>query len=308
MNTAIVLPLALVLGLLVATVAALRSRRAALVVGINEDTDLVRMARRARLWRLGALALAALACIAVPVLGLGGGDTASAVAPAFAGTLIVAVICLGEATFRRPMTPTRSAALQPRSVRGLTPRGWLLLATGALAALAATLTVGWMTGSPDDLGKAGRALTVVCDGVTHSRTPWPGSHYGAPIALATAVSVALAVATCTVIARRPSPAAESAELDTGLRRWSIAAVLQALTLGACLTLVPVLLIMTMGARSADCAPGGYGLLATISLIGAGLAAVVGTLALIGLCTGPGVRVDDVPPPQRGDTAPVGVPL
>ncbi|MDN5718483.1 MAG: hypothetical protein L0G89_14745, partial [Janibacter sp.] len=122
------------------------------------------------------------------------------------------------------------------------------------------------------------------------------------------VSVALAVATCVVIVRRPSPAAESATLDTGLRRWSIAAVLQSLTLGACLTLVPVLLIMAMGARSADCAPGGYGLLATVSLIGAGVAAVLGIVALAGLCSGPGVRVDDVPPPQRGDTAPVGVPL
>ncbi|QBF47197.1 hypothetical protein [Janibacter limosus] len=308
MSLVLLLPFVLLVGLLIAVVASLITSRRASVVGINEHVDLVRLARRARFWRLAALAVAVLVCFAVPVLGLTGGDTASAIAPAFAGTLVVAVICLGEATFRRPMTLTRSAALQPRSVRGLVPRGWLLLATGALAALTAALTVGWITGSPDDLGRAGRALTVVCGDVTHTRSPWPGSHYGTPIALATAVSVALAVATCVVIARRPSPAAESAALDTGLRRWSLAAVLQSLTLGACLTLVPVLLIMAMGARSADCAPGEYGLLATVSLIGAGVAAVLGTAALVGLCSGPGVRVDDVPPPQRGDTAPVGVPL
>lgn len=308
MSTVLVLLPVLLIGLLVALVAAPLTDRRTSTVGINEQVDLVRYARRARTWRLAALTVAVVACIAVPVLGLGGGDTAPAIVPAIAGAVLVAGICLGEATFRRPMTLTRSAALQPRSVRGLLPRGWLLLTTGALATLAATLTVGWMTGSPDDLGRAGRALRYVCGAETHTRTPWPGSHYAIPIAVATAVSVALAVVTCVVIARRPSPAAESAELDTSLRRWSLAAVLQSLTLAACVTLVPVLLIMAMGARSADCAPGGYGLLAVVSLIGAGLAAVVGTIALIGLCTGPGVCVDDVPPPQRGDEAPVGVPL
>ncbi|KRE36065.1 hypothetical protein ASG73_15540 [Janibacter sp. Soil728] len=308
MSMVLLLPFVLILAMLVTVVATLLTGHRTSVVGINEHVDLVRLARRARIWLLAALAVAVLVCLAVPLLGLGGGDTASAIAPAFAGTLVVAVICLGEATFRRPMTLTRSAALHPRRLGDLVPRGWLMTTAAALAGLAATLGIGTLYGSPDDLGRAGRALTVVCDGVTHTRTPWPGSYYGAPIALATAVSVALAVATCVVIARRPSPAAESAALDTGLRRWSIAAVLQSLTLGACLTLVPVLLIMAMGARSADCAPGGYGLLATVSLIGAGMAAVLGTVALAGLCTGPGVRVDDVPPPQRGDTAPVGVPL
>lgn len=308
MAIALVLPFALLIGLVAALVVAAVARRHALTVGADEHVHLVAYARRARAWRLAALALAVLACVAVPVLGLGGSDTAPAVVPAVAGILVVALIGLGEASFRRPMTITRSADLRPRRLGDLVPRGWLVTATGALLALAGVLVVGTLYGSADDLGRAGRAITVVCDGVTSTRTPWPGSHYALPIALATAVSVLVAVVTCVVIARRPSPAAESTALDTGLRRWSIAGVLQALTLVACVTLTPVLVLMAIGARGSDCAPGGYGLIADLSSVGAALAAAVGIVAFAGLCQGPGVRVDDLPPPRRGETTPVGVPL
>ena len=272
MAGALVLPFALVLGLVAAVLVAVLARRHALVVGAD------------------------------------GTDTAPAVVPAVGGILVVVLIGLGEASFRRPMTITRSADLRPRRLGALVPRGWLVTATAALLALAGVLVVGTLYGSPDDLGRAGRAISVVCDGVTSTRTPWPGSHYAVPIALATAVSVLVAAATCVVVARRPSPAAESAELDAGLRRWSIAGVLQSLTLVACVTLTPVLVLMAIGARASDCAPGGYGLLAELSLVGAAAATVVGVVAFAGLCAGPGVRVDDVPPPQRGEATPVGVPL
>ena len=292
------------LGLFVGAVISYRRTR---VVGINEHVGLVRLARRARLWRLGALGFAVLMCVAVPVLGIAAADTTPGMVPALAGTLVVAVICVSEATFRRPMTTTRSAALRPRSLGDFVPRGWLGLATTTLIALAAVLTAGWVMAGPDDLGRAGTAFTAVCGDVTHTITPWPGSHYALPIATATAVSVALAVVTCLVIARRPSPAAESAELDSELRRWSIGAVLQSLTLVACLTLIPLLLLMARGARIAECADGDTGTLAILAIIGAGLAAVLAFVAFIALCTGPSVRVNDIPPPSRGDAAPVGVP-
>ena len=308
MSTVLVLPFALVLGLVVAAIVITVGRRRSIAVGVNEHVHLVAYARRARAWRVVALALAVLACIAIPVLGLGGTDTAPAIAPALAGILVVAIFGLGEATFRRPMTLTRSADLRPRRLGDLVPWGWLMTAAGSLLALAAALVVGTLLGSADDLGRAGRAISVVCDGATHTRTPWPGSHYAAPIALATTVSVLVAVATCLVVARRPSPAAESTALDTGLRRWSMAGVLQALTLVACVTLVPVLLLMALGAGASDCAPEGYGVLAGVAFVGAGAATALGVVAFAGLCTGPGVRVDDMPPPQRGEATPVGVPL
>ncbi|MBA4085976.1 MAG: hypothetical protein C0493_13805 [Kytococcus sp.] len=308
MAGALVLPFALVLGLVAAALVAVLARRHALVVGVDEHVHLVAYARRARAWRLVALALAVVACVAVPVLGLGGTDTAPAVVPAVAGILVVVLIGLGEASFRRPMTVTRSADLRPRRLGDLVPRGCLVTASGALLALTGALVVGTLYGSADDLGRAGRAISVVCDGVTHTRTPWPGSHYALPIALATAVSVLVAAATCVVVARRPSPAAESVGLDAELRRWSIAGVLQSLTLVACVTLTPVLVLMAIGARASDCAPGGYGLLAELSLVGSVAATAVGVVAFAGLCSGPGVRVDDVPPPQRGEATPVGVPL
>lgn len=308
MAGALVLPFALVLGLVAAVLVAVLARRHALVVGVDEHVHLVAYARRARAWRLAALALAVVACVAIPMLGLGGTDTAPAVVPAVAGILVVVLIGLGEASFRRPMTVTRSADLRPRRLGDLVPRGWLITASGALLALTGALVVGTLYGSADDLGRAGRAISVVCDGVTHTRTPWPGSHYALPIALATAVSVLVAAATCVVVARRPSPAAESVGLDAELRRWSIAGVLQSLTLVACVTLTPVLVLMAIGARASDCAPGGYGLLAELSLVGSVAATAVGVVAFAGLCSGPGVRVDDVPPPQRGEATPVGVPL
>ena len=308
MAGALVLPFALVLGLVAAVLVAVLARRHALVVGVDEHVHLVAYARRARAWRLAALALAVVACVAIPMLGLGGTDTVPAVVPAVAGILVVVLIGLGEASFRRPMTVTRSADLRPRRLGDLVPRGWLITASGALLALTGALVVGTLYGSADDLGRAGRAISVVCDGVTHTRTPWPGSHYALPIALATAVSVLVAAATCVVVARRPSPAAESVGLDAELRRWSIAGVLQSLTLVACVTLTPVLVLMAIGARASDCAPGGYGLLAELSLVGSVAATAVGVVAFAGLCSGPGVRVDDVPPPQRGEATPVGVPL
>lgn len=307
MGIALALPFALVLGLVVAVAVALAGRRRALTVGVNEHVHLVAYARRARRWRAVAVVLATATCLAIPVLGLAGGDQAPAIAPALAGVLVIVIIGVGEATFRRPMTLTRSADLRPRELGDLVPTGWLVTAIGALLVLAATLLVGVVNGSPDDLGRAGRAITVVCDGVTRSHTPWPGSHYAVPITLATCVSALLALAACAAIARRPSPAAESAELDAGLRRWSIAGVLQALTLVACVTLVPVLVLIAMGSSASACAPGLYRLQAACAVAGAVAATVVGVVALAGLCTGPGVRVDDVPPPHRGEATPVGVP-
>ena len=49
-------------------------------------------------------------------------------------------------------------------------------------------------------------------------------------------------------------------------------------------------------------------LAVVAFVGAGAATALGVVAFAGLCTGPGVRVDDMPPPQRGEATPVGVPL
>lgn len=310
MSLVLLLPFVLLGGLLVAVVVALLTRRRTLAVGINKHVDLVRYARRARAWRLASFAVAVVACVAIPTiptLGLGGTDIAPAVVPALVGTLVIAVIGVGEATFRRPMTVTRSAALHPRGLGDLVPRGWLTTTAAALVGLAATLGIGTLFGSPDDMGRAGRSITVVCGSETLSHGPWPGSHYAAPIALATIVSIVLAVLACGVIARRPSPAAESTEVDTALRRWSIAGVLQALTLVACVTLVPVLLLMAAGAHASDCAPGGYGLLAALSLVGAVAAGVLAVVACMGLCSGPGVTVDDVPPSARGDATAVGVP-
>ncbi|MFJ5925812.1 hypothetical protein ACIQF6_24700 [Kitasatospora sp. NPDC092948] len=67
-------------------------------------------------------------------------------------------------------------------------------AVALLVLLAAAAAVA----SPDDMGRAGRALTVACGGVTESRSPWPGGFYGIPAV----VSLAAATAACGWALRR----------------------------------------------------------------------------------------------------------
>ncbi|WP_199847911.1 hypothetical protein [Streptomyces dysideae] len=119
------------------------------------------------------------------------------------GLCAVAGVLLGDAlTAPRPGT-VRTAGLTPRRVRDHVPprMTWLLL--GLAAALVALLTVAAAVASPDDLGRAGRALTVTCQGMTHMSTPWPGLYYGIPILATLAISTAACGWSLRRIATRP---------------------------------------------------------------------------------------------------------
>ncbi|MGW3120202.1 hypothetical protein ACWDBW_24170 [Streptomyces sp. NPDC001107] len=130
--------------------------------------------------------------------GSGGLGTGVLVAiPAF-GLCAVAGVLLGEHITARPQGTVRTAGLAPRRIRDLVPPRLTALLLVEAVLLVALLSTATAIGSPDDMGRAGRALRMTCSGVTESHGPWPGSFYAVP-ALA---SLALAGAACGYALRR----------------------------------------------------------------------------------------------------------
>lgn len=233
-----------------------------------------RTRRHTRRWQIGGLLGGVIVAAALLTLGdraLGLGAT---IAPPVGGLVVVAAVCWGELTVRHAQSSTRTASPHARRLRDQLPRGPLALAITTLTLLAATLTLGTLMGDPDDLGRAGRALTVTCGSMSQSRGPWPGSFYALPIALASLASVVLAAMTCRIIVTRPAPGVVNARLDNTLRRWSARTVLLSLALAASATLAPVLTFMSFGASGMDCAPAWYGPLTAVSGIGAVVSALL----------------------------------
>jgi hypothetical protein len=149
---------------------------------------------------------------------------------ALAGTLA------GELIGPTPDGPVRRAQLRVRRVRDYAARGLglvVLVATGVLFTLAAVTTA---TGSADDLGRAGRALTCVNGPLTASHGPWPGSFYTLPGLGLVLAGLMLAALTLRRIAQRPQPA-DTAAADDEMRRRSTDLVLSATGI---LVLVPLL--------------------------------------------------------------------
>lgn len=139
--------------------------------------------RYARLGGLAAGVLLSLDLIDAPG-GLGSGILAAI--PVF-GLGAVAGVLLGEYLTARPRGTVRTAGLAPRRIRDQVPPRLTVLLLIEAALLIALLVTAIAIGSPDDTGRAGRALTMTCSGVTESHGPWPGTFYAVP-ALASLVS------------------------------------------------------------------------------------------------------------------------
>ncbi|NUT30930.1 MAG: hypothetical protein HOV84_34280 [Streptomyces sp.] len=159
-------------------------------------------ARADRYARFGGLTAGVLLSISL-IDGYGGLGTGVLVAiPAF-GLCAVAGVLLGEHITARPHGAVRTAGLAPRRIRDHVPPRLTVLLLIEASLLIALLVTATAIGSPDDLGRAGRALTMSCSGVTESHGPWPGSFYAVP-ALA---SLALGTGACGYalrhITRRP---------------------------------------------------------------------------------------------------------
>ncbi len=106
------------------------------------------------------------------------------------GLCAVAGVLLGDVLTAPPRGAVRTAGLTPRRVRDYVPPRMTVLLLGLAAALIVLLITAAAVASRDDLGRAGRAFTVTCGGLTHSYTPWPGLYYGLPILASLALSTA----------------------------------------------------------------------------------------------------------------------
>ncbi|BCJ45936.1 hypothetical protein GCM10010168_56440 [Actinoplanes ianthinogenes] len=191
--------------------------------------DVARVGRRILIWRLAGLVLGLVAAI---LLATGppsrlGVNTALAV-PAFALGLLAGVI-LGEVTGRAPAGATRTATLEVRTATAFLPRRMTGLVAGLAVLAAAFYTATTLAAGPDDLGRAGRALTVTCDDVTVSNTPWPGEFYTFPIALAMLAGLTAAGFATWAVVRRRRPVADEAgrAADDAVRRTAARAIVAA---------------------------------------------------------------------------------
>lgn len=131
-----------------------------------------------------------------------GGDGVLYAIPVF-GLCAVAGVLAGDALTAPARGAVRTAGLTPRRVRACVPPRMTRLLLGLAAALVAFLTAAAVTASPDDLGRAGRALTLTCRGTTETSSPWPGLHYGLPLLVSLAVSTGACGWSLRRIAVRP---------------------------------------------------------------------------------------------------------
>ena len=135
---------------------------------------------------------------------------------------VLAGVLVGELTAPGPgRTPTRHAQLEIRNVTDYLPRRMLILIGFITALLALVLCATTFVAVPDDLGRAGRALSIVCaNGTTSVGGPWPGIYYSAPTGVVVLLGFILAALTVRRIARRPRVSADSASraLEDTIRR------------------------------------------------------------------------------------------
>jgi hypothetical protein len=140
---------------------------------------------------------------------------------------VLAGVVVGELRAPLPGGPVRSAELVVRRVGDQLPVGLTRAVVGTTAALAIVLVATTALGSADDMGRPGRSLVLLREGVpVEARGPWPGSWYSAPLAAVVGVGLLLAAVALVRVARRPRPSAGH-DVDDALRRRSAHAVVAA---------------------------------------------------------------------------------
>jgi len=308
-------PVAMAVGLVVALL-----RRVVVTVGVNEHSGVVQIARHTRGWRVGGLVLGGMAAVLLLVLGqrVDALGRATALAPTALGAGVLVGTIAGELSARPAVGVRRSAAVERRTLWPILPRARAMVLGISTALLVGALALGAAWGSADGLGRAGRVLArqcVVPDAgqeqvlMGSTRGPWPGSFYAVPLAVALLVLAALVVLALRAIVNRPRPALDSRGLDTTLRTWSVGTVLTAATVTVLGTLGPVAGFMGAALSGLDCGTSVLdGVVGVIALVVGPVATGAAFGLLAGLVLVPTIRVDDLPRPLPGDTAPVGAPV
>ena len=195
--------------------------------GHNSTTAVARTHLRTTAWRLAGLVVGILAAVTLAAsppdwLGLG----VALAAPTFALCLLAGVI-VGEVTGTAPAGATRTAAIEVRAARLFLPRAMTWWVVALTVGLTAFLTLTSLVADADDMGRAGRSLTVIC-GADHGETagPWPGAYYSLPIGAAMLVGLGAAALAARAVARRrrPQPDEAARTADDRIRRASARAI------------------------------------------------------------------------------------
>ncbi|MFC4149949.1 hypothetical protein ACFO0M_27165 [Micromonospora mangrovi] len=125
-------------------------------------------------------------------------------APVFGLCVLVGVL-IGEASVAPPGGPTRTAALEVRTVQDYLPRRMSRAVGVAAVGLLALLAVTSANSGPDDAGNPGRALKLRCPPTVEAHGPWPGAFYSVPLAVVVLLGLAVAYVVLRNIVRRPRP-------------------------------------------------------------------------------------------------------
>lgn len=148
------------------------------------------------------------------------------IAPAVAGAVVIGVMAVSERTSPHEVADLRSVSLARRSGWGLLSGTSRALAAAALAAVIGLLVLATTTATADDMGRRGRAVAWTTRDGGQRSSPWPGSFYAAPVALALVVMSIAFVLGLRSVARRPQVNADAdrAVADDDLRGRSARAL------------------------------------------------------------------------------------
>jgi hypothetical protein len=166
------------------------------------SVGLVKLNQHSLLPRLAGLGLGITAAyLAARFCGLGVGQLVAV--PIITGGLLTGVLA-GELFVSRPRSTTRHARIEFRRMTNYLPTKMLALVGALTGILTVVLAATTVTAVPDDLGRAGRALRVVCaNGSVSQLGPWPGVFYSAPAALVIGAGLLLGAITLRRITDRP---------------------------------------------------------------------------------------------------------
>lgn len=244
-----------VLFVVVVLAAVLAGRRRAGRLVFDEDAypGLVALRRATTRFRWVGLGIGLLAGIVLVFLGSLAPFVL--VAPIVVGLSVVVAIMVGQQLSYAKARVVGVAAIETRRVRDYLPPRSLARLAGAVVVLLAVLGYTTLVASPDDMGRAGRAIsatwaslewnadangTLQPHEVTFSSTysPFPGSFYTTPVLPALTVLLAVAVLALALTARRPRNGAdpELVRVDDALRRITAQGIVAAAGLGVAGTL------------------------------------------------------------------------
>jgi hypothetical protein len=213
------------------------------------------MRRRSLAWRWSGIVTGGLVACAAAISGaLGRGMLLAA--PLF-GLFVLLGVLGGELSVRAPAVPTRKAAIKVRRSRDYLPRHLSRAVTGATGVLTALLVATTLTGSADDMGRAGRWLARQCTpALSPASGPWAGSYYSYPLAVVILVGLIAAVFTLRMIVVRPRPGdpATVAITDDLLRLRAGYAVTGAIGVLVSISLIGLSLVTASALLGISCRP------------------------------------------------------